>query len=172
MERFELPNPNRDCMPRFYMKPVKNEYESEKQGRDIYADTEYVEIIIPGDKYNIVNERVKDEHRNRWATQYAAFKAGQEAPLEGTPIEEWAPISASQALELKSVHVRTVEQLAGLSDSQLAKAVPMGGFALREKAQGWLKQASDAQPLAEAMQQINALQAQLDELKRQKEEAA
>lgn len=168
MEQFALPNPQRDCIPRFYMKPVKNEFESEKQGRDIYNDVEFVEIIIPGDKNCIVDERVKDHHRQRWAGQYAAFKAGQEAPVEGTPIEEWAPISASQALELKSVHVRTVEHLAGLSDAQLAKAVPMGGYALRDKAQAWLKQAEGSQPLNEAMQQIAKLQEQIEELKREK----
>lgn len=160
-DTFTLPSSQDKMIPRFYMKPVRQAYRSEQEGREVFEDREYVEIIVPGDKHSIVDVAVKDEHRDRWPRQYEAFQKSQEAPEEGTPIEEWAPIGASQALELKSSHVRTVEHLAGLSDSQLAKVVPMGGHALREKAQAWLKQAEDGKPFAELQQRNRELEERL-----------
>lgn len=145
-------------IPRFYLKPVKDNFRSEQEGREIWNDVEYVEQIIPGDKHCVVDERVKDAHRERWPRQYDAFKKSQEVPVEGTPLEEWAGMSASQVLELKSCHIRTVEQLAELSDTQLAKSVPMGGTALRERAKKYVSQESDADRKIEALQaQVAAL---------------
>jgi len=160
-DTFTLPSTQDKLIPRFYVKPVRNNYRSEAEGREVFEDKEYVEIIVPGDKHSVVDVKVTDEHRDRWGRQYDAFKKSMEAPEEGTPIEEWAPIGASQALELKSVHVRTVEHLAGLSDSQLAKCVPMGGYQLREKAQAWLKQAEDGKPFAELQQRNRELEERL-----------
>lgn len=123
-----------NIVPIFYMKAVKNEFKSEAEKREIWDELEYVEIIVPGDKNAIVHERVKPHHRDRWPERYRAFKESREMPSEGTPLEEWAAVSASQVMELKSHHVRTVEQVATLSDNQLKTVCPMGGFALREKA--------------------------------------
>lgn len=145
-----------NIIPRFYVKAVKNEFRSEAEGREVYNDVEYVEMIVPGDKNSIVDERVKDVHRERWARQYAAFKESREAPVEGTPLEEWAAVTVSQVMELKSSHVRTVEQLAGLSDSQLSKVVPMGGHALREKAQLYVSQESKAEARVAELEKLVA----------------
>ena len=171
-DTFSLPSTQDKMIPRFYLKPVRQGFRSEAEGREVYEDREYVEIIVPGDKHSIVDVAVKDEHRDRWSRQYEAFKKSQDAPEEGTPIEEWAPIGASQALELKSSHVRTVEHLAGLSDSQLAKVVPMGGYGLREKAKAWLQQVEDGKPLAEAHQMIRELNDRISQLEKPQEKAA
>jgi len=171
-DTFQLPSSQDKMIPRFYLKPVRQAFRSEQEGREVFEDREYVEIIVPGDKHSIVDVAVKDEHRDRWPRQYEAFKKSQDAPEDGTPIEEWAPIGASQALELRSSHVRTVEHLAGLSDSQLAKVVPMGGIALRAKAQAWLKQVEDGKPLAEAHQRIRELEEAVAAMRVQQQEKA
>lgn len=160
------------CHPIFYMKPVRNNFLSQKEGREVWADEEYVEIIVPGDSKSIVHEKVKDAHRDRWPRQYAAFKANQEVPTEGTPLEEWAAVGASQVLRLKSHHVRTVEDLAGLSDAQLAKVCEMGAHALRDRAKRFVEQVAAEKPIAEMTQQIEALKAEIAALKEQKEQAA
>lgn len=140
--------PNRDsAIPRFYMKAVKNEFETQRQGRPIFRDVEYVEINVPGDRRTVVDRAVTDEHRRRWPREYEAFKAGQELPVEGTALEEWGGVTRSQVEELRPFKIRTVEQLAALSDDQLGKAVPMSGFSLREKAQRFLEQAKGAAPM-------------------------
>lgn len=138
-----------NIIPLFYMKPVRNNFESEKQGREIFEEVAYVEMMIPGDKLTEVHEKVKDSHKERWPTQWAAFLANQEAPADGTPLKDWPPISRAVEMQLSSEKVRTVEALAGLSDLQLSKVMPMGGHALREKAQLWLKQAEGMAPVAE-----------------------
>lgn len=130
---------NDNARPRFYSKPMKNNFRSETEGRPVFEDKEFVEILVPGDRKTVVDTLVKDEHKRRWPREYAAFKAGQEIPTEGTPLEEWPQITRSQVEELRFGHIRTVEQLASLPDNALNSTVPMGGYPLREKAQRWLE---------------------------------
>jgi len=54
-----------------------------------------------------------------------------------------------------------VEALAGLSDAQLAKCVPMGGQALRAKAQRFIEQTEAEKPIAEMTQRIRELEEKL-----------
>lgn len=147
---------------RFYLRPVLQELKSAQAGRPIYEDREYVEITVPGNRGSVHDTPVKEEHRRRWPTLYRAFKDGQEAPSEGTPLLEWPALSRSQVEELAHFHVRTVEQLAGLPDDALGRVVAMGGFALREKAQRFLDHAAGLAPL-EAM----AAKAERDDVKMQ-----
>lgn len=148
-------------IPRFFMNPIRNNFESEKQGREVWIEVPYVEMFIPGDKNATPVVKVKEEHQERWPRQWEAFLKSAEPPEDGTPLSEWAAVGRAQVMELSSHHVRTVEQLAGLSDTQLGRVVPMGGHALREKAKAWLAQADQAAPLAEAMQQIEILKQQI-----------
>lgn len=134
-------------IPRFYMRPVEQAHKSAQAGRPIYEDVEFVEIIIPGNRGAVHDTMVREEHRQRWPQHYAAFKAGQDAPQEGTPLEEWPAISRSQVEELRYFHIRTVEQLAGLGDDALSRAIPMGGYPLREKAQRFLEHAAGLAPM-------------------------
>lgn len=175
MSEMDFTAPNRDgpdkTIPRFFIKAVLNEFRSTAEARRVFEDKEYVEIIVPGERGTIVEERVKDTHRERWPRAYEAFKGGQELVLEGTPIDEWPAVGPSQALEMKLSNVKTVEQLAGLSDALLSKVVPMGGHALRDKAKRFLEVASNNAPterlaadLAEAQRESADLKRQLKEL--------
>jgi hypothetical protein len=144
-----------NAVAEFFLEPIKNNFESERQGKPVFQEVEMVRILVPGDRKTEWVGRVKDEHRHRFARIYAAFKAQQEAPTEGTPLTEWAGVTRSQVLELAASHVKTVEQVAALSDDQLNKVSPMGGFALRDKAKRFLDQAAGAAP-AEALAAENA----------------
>lgn len=138
---FEYQNPReqRDtAIARFYIDTQRNNGRSEADGVPRFDDIEMVEILIPGDRNSVWSGMVKDEHRHRFARQYAAFKANSEAPADGTPISELPGITRSQAEELAYQHVRTIETLAMLSDDQATKAVSMGGFALRDRAKRYL----------------------------------
>lgn len=148
-----------NARPRFYIKPIQNNFKSEEEGRPVFEDREFVEILVPGDRKTVVDTFVKEEHRRRWPREYAAFKAGLEVPTEGTPLEEWPAITRSQVEELRFGHIRTVEQLAELPDNALNATVPMGGYKLREKAQRWL----------EAQKGNSQAEAQAAEIARQRE---
>jgi hypothetical protein len=172
MDETFSPAGNRDtAIPEFYLKPVHMTAKSEAEGRQIYEEMEYVRILVPGDSKSLVDEKVKDHHRDRWPTQYARFKNNQLAPEDGMPLDLWPAIGPAQVMELRAAHVRTVEALAGLSDAQLQKVCPMGGFALRQKALNWLEAAKGNAPtaalekaLAERDETISALQAQVADM--------
>lgn len=52
---------------------------------------------------------------------YDAWKLGQETPVEGTPLAAWNGISREQADVLRTFSVRTVEEVASLTDSHLER---------------------------------------------------
>ena len=156
----------------FRLEPVKNNFRTEREGKPVFEDIEYVTIRVPGDRKTEWDGRVTAEHRGRFPREYAAFKAQQELPTEGTPLREWAPVTRSQVLELAAANVKTVEQLANLPDDLLNKSVSMGGFALRDKAKRFLDQAAGAAigerlaaENAEKDAKIGDLQQQIDALR-------
>ncbi|MGG1947105.1 chromosome partitioning protein ParA [Trinickia sp. NRRL B-1857] len=147
----------------FRMEPVHQGAESEKQGRPIYKDTPYIEINFPGDRTKKIYRPVKMEtdHQSpsdpvRFPRQWAAFMEQRTQVQEGTPIEQWGPLTRSQAMELKGMHIHTVEQLAGISDQNLTW---LGARELRDKAEAWLKQASSGKEVL----RLEAENAQLKE---------
>jgi hypothetical protein len=154
-------------IPTFKIQPVQNTFRTQQEGRAIYDEKEFVEIIVPGERGSLVFEEVTDEHRARWPRQYDAFKRGLEPPTDGTPIEQWPPISQAKALELRSVNVRTVENLADVDDARLRNLGP-GGFELRKQAQVWLDAAKNgAAPIARLVAENQRLRDDKADLERQ-----
>lgn len=121
---------------RFYIRPVMNAFRSSEEGRPIYDEKEYINVIIPGDSKTTVDCPVNDEFRRRFQKQYDQFKRGIANVVEGTPLEMWPQMSVGLVAELKAMNVLTIEQLAGLSDSVAQKI--MGFHDLRRKAQSFL----------------------------------
>jgi len=130
--------------PRFFMEAVQDMMASEQQGRPIYREGERVEIIMAGNPYSKPVFRVANEHIERWPTEYAAFKKGQEISPDGTPLEQWPVLKRAMVLELKALNFVTVEQLAAMSDHAMQQ-IPMYGRRLKELAQAYL---DDAKALA------------------------
>lgn len=172
--------------PRFYMDVQPDKASSEREGRPCFRDVEMVEVLVPGDRLNTPHFQVTDVHRKRWPRHYAAFRENQEAPVQGTPIDQLPGITKSRVEELKYFHVRTIEQLAAMPDDLLKKAAPMDGFALREKAQRWVtategnapaeKLAAENRALKDKMEAMEknqaSMQAAVDRLNAQLEAAA
>jgi hypothetical protein len=155
---------------RFDVRPVKNDTVSAKEGRPIFEDREYIEIMVPGDRGNTVHREVRDEDKQRFAPAYRAWKAdAASGGLVGTPLEHWPLIAKSEVEELKYFKCHTVEQLAGMSDGNLNNVGPL--TELRRKAQAFVQAAKEAAPVAKLTaeleqrdQKIAALQQQLDDI--------
>jgi hypothetical protein len=155
---------------RFYMRPHLDLFKSEEAKRAIYVDKEYVQIMIPGDKLNIIDRPADSLDKNRFSEYYAKFKAGTEQ-IVGTPISALPFLSMSQVEEYKFVNVKTVEQLAELADSWSTQI--MGGLEHKRKAKQWLEDSKGVDALrAEFTKkeenmaaQLKAMQDQLDLLK-------
>lgn len=136
----------------FRTEAVKMEHASQQQGRPIYEDREFVTILIPGMRGTSANEPVNDEHKHRWPREYAAFLAGKEAPLDGTPLSEWphSAMTKSRVQELAFFNIRTVEHLGDLDDAALQR-LGMGAFELRETARKFLDVAKNGTAPLERM---------------------
>jgi hypothetical protein len=152
----------------FYLATERDTRASLEAGRDIFASIERVRIIIPGAIASIVHHNVTDEHRERWAEQYARFKANQEPVLEGTPLEEWSLMNPAAIAELHYHQVRTVEELAGLSDIAV-QSIGMGGTILRQRARAWLDDAEREALVTKMTRENDGLRSEIGSLKNQLE---
>lgn len=143
-----------------------------------YAGQTFVRIQAPGDKTNIFDQPLREEHKQRFPRQYLHFQIQQNegaAQQIGTPLTDWykdAPddINRDQIAELNILKFVTVEQLALASDSQLQR-IGMGGVGLREKARLYLNRKNRHEASAELEEtkaQLAALQAQMAELMSEK----
>lgn len=130
------------AFPRFYMDTVPDKARSDADGVPRFREVEMVEVMVPGDRLNTPVFQVGETHRKRWPGAYKAFRDNQEAPLQGTPLEQLPGITKSRVQEFQYFHVRTIEQLAGMPDDLLMKAAPMDGRSWRDKAIRWADSAA------------------------------
>ena len=124
-------------MVRFFYKNVQNKMESEAQGRPIFKEKTYIEIRIAGQRDAQACRPATHSDKQRFSAHFEAFEKRMEPPTEGMPLLEWSLIPRSQAEELSFLHIKTVEQLATIKDSNIQNV--MGGYSLREKAVKWLE---------------------------------
>jgi len=152
----------------FYMGSLKNEDKSVEAGHPIFDSVPFVKILVPGDRNTMVNTKVDDKTKRRFARLWSQFEQNQMQTIEGMPIQEWPAITRAQADELFYLNIVTVEQLAGLPDVYGSRI--MGFQDLKRKAATYLAAAKDT-ALAEKLAAENAnLQGQItylqDELRK------
>jgi hypothetical protein len=68
---------------------------------------------------------------------HAAWLKGETLEVSGTPLKTWPVLSPAQRQNCNSLHIFTVEELAGTSDD-VAQSLGMGGINLRQRARDWL----------------------------------
>lgn len=150
----------------FRLNPVRDDVESEKQGRPIFKDVEFIKIVVPGDKDNVIDREVYPADRERFRVQYTAWKTNvKETAVDGTPLEEWTLITRSQVEELKHFNVRTVEQLASVSDGNLKNVGPYQS--LKQKAKDFVDKAKGEAPVVKMRSELEAVKSENETLKRQ-----
>lgn len=133
---------------RFESRPVKNDFQSEKEGRPIFEDRDFIIISVPGDNTLTSIAEVRDDHKARFPLHWAHYQNthGDDPKLVGTPISQWPLVTPAMAEELRYLKFHTVESLATASDAQLqafGMKVGMSGNMLRSRAQNFLKVAGD-----------------------------
>lgn len=140
-------------------------------GRPIFDDVEFIIINIPGDKTQEIHREVRPTDKVEFAKQYQAWKAGQDQETaSGTPLEQWPTISRAQVEELRFFKVRTVEQLAELSDSNASRMGPI--TAIRQKAKDFLEKAKGNAPMEQMRGLLAERDGEVEALKRQVAELA
>ena len=153
---------------KFFTHPLQNKEKTLEEGRPIYEDKEFVSIMVPGDKHNIVTRESRKSDIQRFPKQYQNYKNDNEELIDGTPLEKWPLITPGQVLEMKYFNVRTVEQLAGLNDSTAQKF--MGINLLRQRAKEYLVAAKDAAPVTQLQGELAKRDEEIDAMKNSMEE--
>lgn len=163
---------DRSAFVEFENKAVYQEYASKQAGRSIYKDVPWITIRFAGDKLKVTSRPAKLTREQdgvitdveRFPKQWAAFQMQEEQVGEGLPVTEWPPITKSQALELKSLNIHTVEQLAAMTDSGLTW---LGARQLRDLAQVWISQEGDGAKVTQVIAENQKLKNDLEILKEQ-----
>lgn len=130
-------------------------------------------------------EAAHDAYPEEWVRafqqKFDAWKAGQEAPLNGTSVKEWPVLSPAQAQNFIALHLLTIEDVADMTEEAMQR-YGMGSRELREKAREWIKGKEFAktainenetlkQQLAEALERIKALEEGEDKPRRTRKKA-
>jgi hypothetical protein len=139
---------------RFFMRPRIDEEASQRENRPIYRDVPHIEIMIPGDKNNIVLAQVWEQHIRRFPVHWEQFQAGVKDQVVGTPLKVAPFLTESHIEELAYFKVRTIEQLANLADSNMTW---MGAREMQQAAKKYLDKVNGNESL---MKRIEALEAQ------------
>lgn len=127
----------------FEMHPVVHGVLSKEAGREVCVDKEFVRIRVAGNDKEVIFRPVSDQIKARFPQEYEAWKRGQVEPTTGTPIDRWPQLTPGQAANLKSLNIRTVEDMATLSETGLQK-VGMGARKLQDDARKFLSLAQNA----------------------------
>ncbi len=155
----------------FCLIPTEDKDKSRAAGHPVFREREYIKIVVPGDKQSEYFQPSKDTDRKKYPLAYQAFKSRESKPVdEGFPIEQWPQVTRSMAMTLKAAGIHSVEALAAVHDGNIGK-IGNNAQELRAKAVAFLATAKDsaiATKLAadnkKLMDQISAMQAQIDAL--------
>lgn len=156
---------------KFYQDKIELKAESKKLGHPHFVDADFIEIIIPGDDWNIIKRKATELDIEKYRPYYDKYKAGLEQSEDGMPLEQWAMLTKSQVENYKSLSFTTVEQIAEMSDTSAAK-VGMGATEHKAAAQAFLQQAVDGALVQRQAVQIEEQANDIEELKRQIQELA
>lgn len=140
---------------RFETQTIEDAQRTKAEGVIRHKDQDYAIVTVPGDTKSNSIEKVETFFRKkqdelhagrvhpdwlvRWKQDYERYKSGQEIPLEGTPIKGWKLLTGSQQEDFLRMNVRTVEELANLTDDGV-RNFGMGAVELKRRAQAWIAQ--------------------------------
>lgn len=159
---------DKDSMPahiEFFTLMEKMAFESERQGKVIERPVTMIQFMFPGGK-TIFPRKATEYDKVQYRKQWEQFQSNQVQIGNGLPLELWSAITEGQRLNLKSMHIHTVDQLANASDNDLAK-IGMGALDLRVRARAYSEAQKGNAKTDELKEENQQLASQLDELKAQ-----
>lgn len=159
----------------FYLEAIPDPAKTLEAGHPKFKEVPFVMIMVPGDKTSVIRRPVRTgQHpkhdNNRFHNEYVAFMQKKDAPVDGYPLDQWAALTKSQVLELQHFGFKTVEHLAGITDTNAQKG--MGLITLRDKARVFIEASKEGAPLLRMHEELKtrddliaALQMQMEEMK-------
>lgn len=162
-------------IPRFHVQRqrIPDEFDPDT-GLPKYRTVELVDLLVPGDKNNVPTKRVTPEVKQRFAREYALWKAqgsASDAQIgDGLPLNQWPQIPKELAAGLAHANVFTVQQLANLSDTQCQIRGTIGLRKYRDMAAAFINASSAAAPIAELTKKNETLEKQMALMTKQMEQ--
>lgn len=111
-------------------------------------------------------ERFPGEWLTAYRQKFKAWQENQEDPESGTSVRDWPGLSPSQVRTCLDLGIRTVEQVAEMTEEAIQR-IGMGGRALRAKAQAWLDASDSTGKISE---ELAALREEISSLKQRDSE--
>ena len=148
-------NGDEQLLVKFFLLPVQNTAKSEEAGRPIFEEKLHIEKRVPGNKDSVVCRKIREKDKQQFAKQWEMYSArtSQDEAIVGTLLEEWPGVTRSQVEELKFYNIRTVEQLASMSDSNAQNF--RGAPVLKQKASAYLKSSMSNEQLSAQLKEAN-----------------
>ena len=144
---------------RFENEVKTNAAKSKEAGLPIQEMVTFISIKFPGQRNQAIYREVRPKDKLRFPRHWEAFNQRETMPqAEGTALSEWAGVNAAQVEEFKYFHITTVQELVSVNDTN-AKNI-RGFYALKEKAQAYLKSAEEGLAI-EALEEQRTINAEL-----------
>lgn len=162
---------NEKVLVRFWEDSYPNATKTREAGTPVFDTVDWCEIKVPGERDTISGpvHRMQPDPRVRFPGAWAQYQKDKSSEgLVGMPLKEVAWLARGEVETLKAAGLKTLENLADLSDANV-NCVP-GGLALRAKAKAALQSAKDDAPVQKMAAELASRDAQIAELKLQMKE--
>lgn len=152
----------------FENRPVEDREATIRCGHLVHKDVPFALITPAGSRDRIekvatqwLEDKARDVDAGRmpadWLrgfhAKFEAWQAGQEIPVDGTPLSVWTLLTPAQAQNLKNMGMLTIEDVAAANAEALAR-IGMGAIELKQKATDWLKSASSTGASAAELERL------------------
>lgn len=148
----------------FSKRAIELKAQSEKEGRPIYEERDFITIFLNGG--DVVDREVKPKDKIDYAQAWAAYEQGQSQKCSGTPVNQWPVLGVAQIATLRALNVFSVEQIAEASDA-LLQSIGMGAREMQAKARIYLQKAATNAKAEAAVAENVRLKEEIADLKKQ-----
>lgn len=143
-------------LPHAELQPIK----SRDAGRPIYETKPYIKIEHMGERDFIMRPATQQD-ANEFPREWTLFQTNMQDVPDGTPLDNLFPANPGVIETLRWFKIRTVEELAGLSDTAMSN-IGMGAQLWKQQAVRYLEQAQKGTGMAKLEQENADLKAKLD----------
>jgi hypothetical protein len=158
-------NPRSGLYVEFFPGKRYNEFRSKESGKPEFDLVPMIKKCNPGDPTNIIERPARDDDKDEWPGQWAAYERRTSyRPESGTPVEDWPRLDVATVAKLKALEFHTVEQLAECSDQQCQR-IGMGCYELRTKAAAYIAAAKDSSLAQKQAEDLMLRNQEIEDLK-------
>lgn len=136
-------------------------------GKEVYDQKTYIKIRVKG-QTDIVDRPINiDKDIARFDNAWRVFEGQQVEQEEGTPLNKLAGINAGAMVKLNARGIRTIEDLAGVSDAIISSS-GIGMLNFKRAAERWMETEKKSEENNKLKKQLAAMQEQINALAKQK----